>query len=224
MFNLKDFLKTQNFIELVINSIEDDRFQIKTKLNEFNLYENSEISTTSDLLICIILSINNHLLFIDDMNLILKYLNNNNSSYLLDNLLKLFNFEQDPLRQFKLNEIENDNNNTNEDLIKNSILKLMNDIYSSNCLTNELFNLNDFHVIIDIIIRKLENLDTQDQIRLDYVSLIDTILRNNNYIDYYRFNDLNDCFKLILNEKIETIEQDILRKLLNDLKWSNIFK
>ena len=50
---------------------------------------------------------------------------------------------------------------------------------------------------------------------MDYVSMIDLIIRNTDYINMdYRIEELKDCFKSILQEKIETYEQDIIKALI----------
>jgi|LakMenEpi03Aug12_release.lakeMendotaPanAssembly.Ray.scaffolds.fasta_scaffold4663318_1 hypothetical protein len=50
---------------------------------------------------------------------------------------------------------------------------------------------------------------------MDYISMIDLIIRNTDYIEIdYRVEELKNCFKSILQEKIETYEQDIIRALI----------
>jgi hypothetical protein len=50
---------------------------------------------------------------------------------------------------------------------------------------------------------------------MDYISMIDLIVRNTDYIEMdYRIEELKNCFKSILQEKIETYEQDIIRALI----------
>lgn len=97
----------------------------------------------------------------------------------------------------------------------NSILKFFSDLFSIKTSKN-IFYSNDFNVIIDIIIRKLTNLTAEDQIRVDYLSLIQLIVKNTDYKDEsYRRFDLLECFNLILNEKDQhTIDQDIVRVIL----------
>ena len=50
---------------------------------------------------------------------------------------------------------------------------------------------------------------------MDYISLIDLIVRNTDYVSMdYKLSELNQCFQAILKEKIETCEQDIIRRLV----------
>ena len=53
------------------------------------------------------------------------------------------------------------------------------------------------------------------KVRMDYISMIDLIIRNTTYIETdYRIEELKECFNLILKEKTETFEQDIIRELI----------
>jgi hypothetical protein len=70
-------------------------------------------------------------------------------------------------------------------------------------------------VLIDIIIRKLSNLSQTDQARVDYLSLIQLIIKNSMYKEnFYRMKDLLEIFYLILKETNETYDQDIVRIIL----------
>ncbi len=70
-------------------------------------------------------------------------------------------------------------------------------------------------MLIDIIIRKLSNLSQTDQARVDYLSLIQLIIKNSMYKEnFYRMKDLLEIFNLILKETNETYDQDIVRIIL----------
>lgn len=65
------------------------------------------------------------------------------------------------------------------------------------------------------MIRKLTNLSQTDQARVDYLTLIQLIIKNSNYkLSFYRKNDLIEIFNSILKEPNETIDQDIVRIIL----------
>jgi sulfur transfer complex TusBCD TusB component (DsrH family) len=102
----------------------------------------------------------------------------------------------------------------------NSILKFLSDLFSLAKVKNStnIFYSNDFNVLVDIIIRKLTNLTAEDQIRVDYLSLIQLLIKNSNYMaGTYRKFDLLECFNQILNEKDQhTIDQDIVRVILTE--------
>ena len=86
---------------------------------------------------------------------------------------------------------------------------------SVTCKSTSIFYLNDFNVLIDIIIRKLSNLSQTDQARVDYLSLIQLIIKNSMYKEnFYRMKDLLEIFNLILKETNETYDQDIVRIIL----------
>jgi hypothetical protein len=70
---------------------------------------------------------------------------------LIDELLKSFK-----IKSMKPSE--------NDYLVINTVLKLFNDIYSISQHSYNIFYQSDFHVIIDIIIRKLSNLSSDDQV------------------------------------------------------------
>ncbi len=112
--------------------------------------------------------------------------------------------------------------NVPEDLFfhTNSILKFLSDLFSLDKVKNttNIFYSNDFNVLIDIIIRKLTNLTAEDQIRVDYLSLVQLLIKNSDYMNSsYRKLDLLECFNLILNEKDQhTIDQDIVRVILTE--------
>ncbi len=54
------------------------------------------------------------------------------------------------------------------------------------------------------------------------MSIIDLIIRNSNYFELnYRVDELKCAFKQILIEPNETLEQDILRKLISNYSQLN---
>ncbi len=79
-------------------------------------------------------------------------------------------------------------------------------------------------MLIDIIIRKLSNLSQTDQARVDYLSLIQLIIKNSMYKEnFYRMKDLLEIFYLILKETNETYDQDIVRIILFENDQFKIF-
>jgi hypothetical protein len=50
---------------------------------------------------------------------------------------------------------------------------------------------------------------------MDYISLIDLIIKNTDYLNMnYRLSELKECFQSILKERMETYDQDIIRALV----------
>jgi predicted metallopeptidase len=69
----------------------------------------------------------------------------------------------EPLKCFKIENLKQIND-ANDYLITNSVIKLLNDIFAIPQHSSNIFYLNDFQIIIDIIIRKLSNLSCEDQV------------------------------------------------------------
>lgn len=130
-----------------------------------------------------------------------------------------------------------------DNLYLSSVLKFISDLFSTQLTadTTGIFYLTDFNVLVDIIIRKLANLSAIDQvntfigvfysnkqsanfvfvgkqIRVDYLSLVQLIIKNSNYSKtLYRWDDILECFNSILNEKDQdTVDQDIIRIILKE--------
>lgn len=183
-------------------------------------------------------------------NLLVNFINTNadtisNRKFLSETVINLFNFETDPLIDYQINKSQLTNITLNEDegYYVNSVLKFVSDLFSLPVTkyTTSIFYSNDFNVLIDVIIRKLNCLGPDDQVfqfdyflnifqfkliklyykkvRVDYLSLVQLILKNSEYMEnMYRRNDLNECFDAVLNETDQqTIDQDIIRVILKEL-------
>lgn len=142
----------------------------------------------------------------------------------------------EPLKQFQLKDEIKQTAFINESFNMNSVIKFFSDLYSTKETSHLLYS-NDFLVLIDIILRKIANLSCDDQviflksfkflknkfsnyfkIRVDYVSLIDLIIRNSEYLNTkHRFDELQECFKSIAKERDDTLEKDIIKRLLVDM-------
>ena len=100
----------------------------------------------------------------------------------------------------------------------NPILKFISDLFSipNSHSETSIFYSSDFYVLIDIIVRKLANLGPNDIIRVDYLSLLQLIIRNSNYMEtFHRKEELLESFQLILSETDQqTIDQDIVKVIL----------
>ena len=210
-----DFLKETNFLTILFNTIETEENFLFLKLNQFEDAKKSDF-TVLDLFIHFILALNQKFQLIEE-NLIIQFINSNeeNRKYLSEMIINLINFEGDPLLSYK---IENLIRTTNDWVCYiNPAVKFVSDLFSSEITqhSTSIFYLNDFNVLIDIVIRKLTNLSQTDQARVDYLTLIQLIIKNSNYkSSFYRKNDLIEIFNSILKEPNETIDQDIVRIIL----------
>ncbi len=83
----------------------------------------------------------------------------------------------------------------------NSTQKIILDIFEHrDC--HKLFYTNDLYVLIDIIVRQLSDLSSEDPRREVYVRMCELVLRHSNYDDHlHRFRDLEHCFMRILEEE-----------------------
>jgi hypothetical protein len=75
----------------------------------------------------------------------------------------------DPLVNYSISEIRSSFVLSDDQfLYSNSVLKFMSDLFSieKSKNTTNIFYSNDFNVLLDIIIRKLSNLNSEDQVRI----------------------------------------------------------
>ena len=81
-------------------------------------------------------------------------------------ILYHFLFLDDPLADYKIKEFESLIQSQNQFFYSNSILKFLSDLFSVEKARNttNIFYLNDFNVLLDIVIRKLSDLTAEDQV------------------------------------------------------------
>ncbi|VVC45571.1 Domain of unknown function DUF2013,SH3 domain [Cinara cedri] len=122
-----------------------------------------------------------------------------NAKVLTENLLILLNTEKDPVQILKLKKKP-----------KNSVEKLLIDILSDP-KTAKLFYVNDIEVLIDIIIRQLLNIPSDEMARTSYLELCKNVIFNTEYlVRGHKLSDLNDCLReIIADDSSCTKEQDI---------------
>lgn len=230
-----DFLKQDDFLQIIFDAIESEKDYlfinlISDKSGHRNLdddYEDQKPKLTMiQIFIHLLLTINKKFMMPEE-NLLVNFINTNaetisNRKFLSEAVINLFNFETDPLIDYQINKGQLSNMTLNEDegYYVNSILKFVSDLFSLSVTkyTTSIFYSNDFNVLIDVIIRKLNCLGPDDQIRVDYLSLVQLILQNSEYMEtMYRRYDLNDCFDAVLSETDQhTIDQDIVRVIIKD--------
>ncbi|KAF0748384.1 NCK-interacting protein with SH3 domain, partial [Aphis craccivora] len=123
----------------------------------------------------------------------------NNAKVLTENLLILFNTEKDPVQVLKLKKKP-----------KNSVEKMLNDILADS-KTAKLFYVNDIEVLIDIIIRQLLNIPSEEKARTSYLELCKNVIFNTEYLDgRHKLSDLNNCLQEILADDSScTKDQDV---------------
>ena len=83
---------------------------------------------------------------------------------------------------------------------------------------HELFYTNDLYVLIDIIVRQLSDLSSEDVKRKWYANMCQLVLLRSNYSEHlHRFKDLERCFMRILEEEEQSPEKDIIAKICRDI-------
>ncbi|XP_054162555.1 NCK-interacting protein with SH3 domain-like [Oppia nitens] len=141
-----------------------------------------------------ILAFNLHFDDISD-NLVLKALSKRrNASQLTENLISYLNWEED------ITKVCTGSRHTEKQTMENkpnSALKLLIEMFA-NLAISKLFYYNDVRVIIDIIIRQLNNLPVGDKTIGFYLTLMLNIIRNTEYKEEpHKLEDLIKCLKSI---------------------------
>ncbi|RNA11348.1 NCK-interacting with SH3 domain [Brachionus plicatilis] len=209
-------LKQLNLIEDIFNLIEENNEFIYKKVAEhysnncLYFWDANELEKTLlNQLIYFILSLNSKF-SLPEENMVLQFLINSDSqskdySIFSENIVYLFNLEEDPLSRYKFQNSER----SEQTLYNNCLIKIVSDLFSFKQAKKST-------ILIDVIIRKLNNLSASDQIRSDYLSLMQLIINNSCYLEQmYKIEELLSCFNMILNEKDQyTIDQDIVRHFI----------
>ncbi|CAI6365726.1 unnamed protein product [Macrosiphum euphorbiae] len=137
-----------------------------------------------------------------------------NAKVLTENLLILLNTEKDPVQVLKLKKKP-----------KNSVEKMLNDILADS-KTAKLFYVNDIEVLVDIIIRQLLNIPSDEMARTSYLELCKNVIFNTEYLDRrHKLSDLNNCLQEILvDDSSCTKDQDVCIIKEIYLKYPELFK
>ncbi|KAM8929939.1 NCK-interacting protein with SH3 domain [Pelodytes ibericus] len=142
-----------------------------------------------DLFINVILAFNLHIP-VPENNVIMKTLCKiSNVKIFTEKLLLLLNRGDDPVCIFE-----------HQPRPLHSVLKLLQDVFSSQDTAN-LFYHSDMMVTIDIIVRQIADLSPGDKLRMEYLSLMHSIMRSTDYLQHrHRQQDLHGILQRILSE------------------------
>ncbi|XP_013195935.2 NCK-interacting protein with SH3 domain [Amyelois transitella] len=130
-----------------------------------------------------------------------------NAKTFCEKILLLLNREEDPVHIFD-----------HEPAPAHSVLKLVIDLFSRK-KTADHFYTNDVNVAIDIIVRQLADLSPGDTRRLQYLKILQGIIRNTDYgVHLHRRQDLLRCFARIFCEEVEASRDDqaLVRAISNE--------
>lgn len=145
-----------------------------------------------DLFINVLLAFNLHIA-VPANNVIMKTLcKRPNVKILTEKLLLLLNRGDDPVCIFK-----------HQPQPPHSVLKVLQDVFASSETAN-IFYHTDMMVMIDIIVRQIADLSPGDKLRMEYLSLMHSIIRSTDYLQHlHRHQDLHSICQRILDEEDE---------------------
>ncbi|KAF7665842.1 hypothetical protein LDENG_00129340 [Lucifuga dentata] len=130
-------------------------------------------------------------------NVIMEELKKKNVKNLSEKVLLLLNRGDDPVCMFKHNPPA-----------PHSVLKFLQDVFASRD-TADIFYRTDMMVMIDIAVRQISDLSPGDKLRMEYLSLMHSIMRSTDYLEHqHRLSDLQGALQRILREEEDPGEDD----------------
>lgn len=131
------------------------------------------------------------------INVIMQELKKKNVKNLSEKVLLLLNRGDDPVCMFKHNPPA-----------QHSVLKFLQDVFASRD-TADIFYRTDMMVMIDIAVRQISDLSPGDKLRMEYLSLMHSIMRSTDYLEHqHRLSDLQGALQRILREEDDPGEDD----------------
>ncbi|XP_042360793.1 NCK-interacting protein with SH3 domain-like isoform X2 [Plectropomus leopardus] len=130
-------------------------------------------------------------------NVIMQELKKKNVKFLSEKVLLLLNRGDDPVCMFK-----------HTPPAPHSVLKFLQDVFASR-ETADIFYRTDMMVMIDIAVRQISDLSPGDKLRMEYLSLMHSIIRSTDYLEHqHRLTDLQGVLQRILREEDDPGEDD----------------
>uniref|UniRef100_UPI0037E72E55 NCK-interacting protein with SH3 domain isoform X2 n=1 Tax=Semicossyphus pulcher TaxID=241346 RepID=UPI0037E72E55 len=130
-------------------------------------------------------------------NVIMQELKKKNVKILSEKVLLLLNRGDDPVCMFK-----------HTPPAPHSVLKFLQDVFA-NRDTADIFYRTDMMVMIDIAVRQISDLSPGDKLRMEYLSLMHSIIRSTDYLDHqHRLPDLQGALQRILREEEDPGEEE----------------
>lgn len=149
-----------------------------------------------DIFLNLLLSFNLHHTAPDN-NVIMQELKNKNVKILSEKVLLLLNRGDDPVCMFK-----------HTPPAPHSVLKFLQDVFASQETAN-IFYHSDMMVMIDIAVRQISDLSPGDKLRMEYLSLMHSIIRSTDYLEHlHRLSDLQGALQRILREEDDPGEDE----------------
>uniref|UniRef100_A0A665TP46 SH3 domain-containing protein n=1 Tax=Echeneis naucrates TaxID=173247 RepID=A0A665TP46_ECHNA len=130
-------------------------------------------------------------------NVIMQEVKKKNVKILSEKVLLLLNRGDDPVCMFK-----------HTPPAPHSVLKFLQDIFASR-ETADIFYSTDMMVMIDIAVRQISDLSPGDKLRMEYLSLMHSIMRSTDYFKHqHRLADLQGALQRILREEEDPGEDE----------------
>lgn len=130
-------------------------------------------------------------------NAIMQELKQKNVKNVSEKVLLLLNRGDDPVCMFK-----------HTPPAPHSVLKFLQDVFA-NQETANIFYRTDMMVMIDIAVRQISDLSPGDKLRMEYLSLMHSIMRSTDYLEHrHRLSDLQGALQRILREEEDTGEDE----------------
>uniref|UniRef100_A0A3B5LDT0 NCK interacting protein with SH3 domain n=1 Tax=Xiphophorus couchianus TaxID=32473 RepID=A0A3B5LDT0_9TELE len=148
-------------------------------------------------------------------NAIMQELKQKNVKVLTEKVLLLLNRGEDPVCMFK-----------HTPPAPHSVLKFLQDVFACR-ETADIFYRTDMMVMIDIAVRQISDLSPGDKLRMEYLSLMHSIMRSTDYLEHqHRLSDLQGSLKRILREEEDPGEDEgsATAKQMDKLIVQQIFK
>ncbi|XP_020789844.1 NCK-interacting protein with SH3 domain isoform X2 [Boleophthalmus pectinirostris] len=130
-------------------------------------------------------------------NAIMEEITKKNVKILTEKVLLLLNRGDDPVCMF-----------THTPPAPHSVLKFLQDVFASKETAN-IFYHTDMMVMIDIAVRQISDLSPGDKLRMEYLSLMHSIIRSTDYLTHqHRLSDLQGALQRILQEEEDAREDE----------------
>ncbi|XP_034441932.1 NCK-interacting protein with SH3 domain-like isoform X1 [Hippoglossus hippoglossus] len=130
-------------------------------------------------------------------NVIMEEVKKKNLKILSEKVLLLLNRGDDPVCMFK-----------HTPPAPHSVLKFLQDVFA-NRETADIFYRTDMMVMIDIAVRQISDLSPGDKVRMEYLSLMHSIMRSTDYLEHqHRLSDLQGALQRILREEEDPGEEE----------------
>uniref|UniRef100_A0A667Y9U1 NCK interacting protein with SH3 domain n=1 Tax=Myripristis murdjan TaxID=586833 RepID=A0A667Y9U1_9TELE len=149
-----------------------------------------------DLFLNLLLAFNLHHT-VPSTNVIMQELMKKNVKILTEKVLLLLNRGDDPVCVFK-----------HTPPAPHSVLKFLQDVFASR-ESADIFYRTDMMVMIDIAVRQISDLSPGDKLRMEYLSLMHSIIRTTDYLEHrHRLSDLQAALQRILREEDDDTGED----------------